>query len=121
MALEVNGTRGTLFFDYARLNELWFGAADDDPRLYGLRRIRAEHPRHPYAAQWWPLGQGVGWGSSFVNQVCDLLERWPEGPWEPSLAVGLRVQAVCEAMERSAAERRWVTLAEVERAAQHSE
>jgi predicted dehydrogenase len=113
LTVEVNGTEGSLAFDYARLNELWFGSRSDDPALYGMRRIRAEHPSHPYAAQWWPLGQGVGYGSSFVNQVCDLLERWPDGPWSPNLEDGLRVQAVCEAMERSAESKRWVRIAEV--------
>jgi predicted dehydrogenase len=115
MTVEVNGTDGTLFFDYARLNELWYGSRNDDPGLYGLRRIRAEHPSHPYAARWWPMGQGVGWGSSFVNQACDLLVRWPDGPWTPNLEDGLRVQAICEAMERSAETRRWVALDEIKR------
>jgi predicted dehydrogenase len=106
--VEVNGSAGTLRFDYANLNELWYGDGDDDPSLYGMRRIRAEHESHPYAAQWWPIGQGVGYGSSFVNQAADLLAAWPGGMWDPDLATGLRVQAVCDAMERSAAERRWL-------------
>jgi predicted dehydrogenase len=109
-SVEVNGDHGTLRFDYPRLNELWFGAADDDPATYGMRRIRAEHETHPYAAQWWPIGQGVGYGASFVNQLADHLERWPDGPWEPDLETGVRVQAVCDAMERAAAEGRWVAL-----------
>lgn len=109
--VEVNGSSGTLHFDYARLNELWYGDARDDQSTYGLRRIRAEHPTHPYTAEWWPMGQGVGYGASFVNQVNDHLERWPEGPWEPDFAQGARVQAICEALERSASERRWVDLA----------
>jgi predicted dehydrogenase len=113
--VEVNGSRGTLRFDYARLNELWYGDADDDGRLYGMRRIRAEAPEHSYAGDWWPIGQGVGYGASFVNQAADLLERWPAGPWEPDLAQGARVQAVCEAMERAAAEHRWVYVAEMTR------
>ncbi len=108
--VEVNGTEGTLRFDYPRLNELWFGEAGDDERLYGMRLIRAEHPSHPYAPDWWPLGQGVGYGTSFVNQAADHLERWPSGPWEPDLASGLRAQTVCDAMERAAAEKRWVSL-----------
>jgi predicted dehydrogenase len=111
--VEVNGTKGTLRFDYARLNELWFGQQGDDGRLYGLRRIRAEHPSHPYTSDGWPVGQGVGYGVSFVSQAADLLERWPDGPWEPGLDHGARVQAVCEAMERAAAERRWVRVDEV--------
>ena len=111
--VEVNGTKGTLRFDYARLNELWLGEQGDDGRLYGLRRIRAEHPSHPYVSDGWPIGQGVGYGVSFVSQAADLLERWPDGPWEPDLDHGARVQAVCEAMERAAAERRWVRVEEV--------
>jgi hypothetical protein len=40
--------------------------------------------------------------------------RWPEEPWEPGLDTGTRVQAVCEAMERAADERRWVAVSEVQ-------
>jgi predicted dehydrogenase len=111
--VEVNGDRGTLRFDYARLNELWLGEAGDPPELYGMRRIRAEHQLHPQTRGWWPIGQGIGYGASFVNQLADLLEQWPDGTWDPDFATGLEVQAGCEAIERSAAERRWVTLEEI--------
>jgi predicted dehydrogenase len=111
--VEVNGTRGTLRFDYARLNELQYGDGGDAAGLYGMRRIRAEHPTHPYAASWWPIGQGVGYGSSFVNQFADLLEAWPNGPWNPDFRQGLAVQATCDAIERSATERRWVAVDEI--------
>ena len=102
LTVAVHGTRGTIEFDYARLNELRFGTTDEDEQLYGMRTIRAEHAAHPYAAHWWPIGQGVGYGASFVNQVAELLHRWPDGPWDPNFAHGARVQAVCEAAERSA-------------------
>src|SRR6202521_322259 len=111
--IEVNGETGTLIFEYARLNELLYGDGADKPGLYGMRRIRAEHETHPYARDWWPIGQGVGYGASFVNHLGDLLERWPAGPWEPDFAPGAAVQAVCEAIERPAAHRRWVEVAEV--------
>jgi len=111
--VEVNGTTGTLRFEYPRLNELWYGDARDEETVYGFRRIRAEHPTHPYAAEWWPIGQGVGYGMTFVAQAADLLERWPDGPWEPDLAQGARVQAVCEAIERAAKERRWLRVDEI--------
>ncbi len=111
--VEINGTRGTLRFDYSRLNELWYGDAAEPPELYGMRRIRAENAVHPETEGWWPIGQGVGYGASFVNQAADLLARWPEGDWTPDLATGLEVQAVSTAIEQAAAQRRWVTLAEV--------
>jgi predicted dehydrogenase len=111
--VEVNGTSGTLRFDYARLNELRYGDAAEPAELYGMRTIRAEHSVHPETGGWWPIGQGIGYGASFVNQAAALLEQWPEGEWAPGLDTGLAVQAVCEAIEIAAAERRWVDVAEV--------
>ena len=111
--VEVNGTKGTLVFDYPRLNELLYGDAGDDPLLYGMRRIRAEHPSHPYAELGWPIGQGIGYGETFVSQAVDLVRGWSSGTWTPSFADGLAVQAVCDAMERSAGEKRWVSVAEI--------
>ncbi len=111
--VEVNGTEGTLVFDYARLNELRFGSNDDDPALYGMKRIRAEHPSHPYVGNWWPIGQGVGYGSSFVNQVADLMAGWAARSWTPDFADGAAVQRICDAMELSATEGRWVKIAEI--------
>jgi len=113
LTLEVSGSLGTLRFEYARLNELWYGTADAPPELYGMLRIRTEHPAQPETAGWWPIGQGIGYGASFVNQAADLLEQWPDGPWAPDLMTGLKVQAVCEAIERASAERRWVEISEV--------
>ena len=105
--VDVSGTEGSLRFDYARLNELWFSHIDDDPELYGPRRIRAEHTTHPYSANWWPIGQGVGYGSSFVNQVVAWFAEWPPKTWDPDFAQGTRVQAICDAMERSSLSDHW--------------
>ena len=111
--IEVNGTTGTLVFEYPRLNELRYGDAADDPGLYGMRRIRAEHSSHPYASLAWPIGQGIGYGETFISQAVDLVTAWPSGTWTPSFADGLAAQAVCEAMERSADQQRWVAVAEI--------
>jgi predicted dehydrogenase len=111
--IEINGARGTLRFDYSRLNELWYGDGDEPAGLYGMRRIRAEHAVHPETGGWWPIGQGIGYGASFVNQAADLLDRWPDGDWTPDLATGLEVQAVSTAIEQAAGQRRWVSLDEV--------
>jgi predicted dehydrogenase len=113
LTVEVNGTHGTLVFDYSRLNELRFGSDSDDEGLYGMRTIRAEHATHPFAAHWWPIGQGVGYGASFVNQVAELLGKWPDGQWSPDFRQGARVQAICEATERSAKRQEWVDVSEV--------
>ena len=82
--VELNGSTGTLFFDYARLNELWYGSADDDAARYGLQRIRAEHPDHPYTRGWWPIGQGIGYDASFVNESATFWSAGPSAPGTPT-------------------------------------
>jgi predicted dehydrogenase len=111
--VEVNGTKATAMFSYNRLNELWFGSVDDDPRLYGLRRIRTEHVMQPETQGWWPIGQGVGFDASFINQASALAATWHSRQWTPGFVEGAAVVAVCDAMERSVRERRWVNVSDV--------
>ncbi len=111
--VEVNGSKATAVFSYNNLNELWFASVEDDPRLYGMRRVRAEHPSQPETQGWWPIGQGVGYDASFINQTADLAAAWPDSPWTPNFVDGAAVSAVCESMERSVRERRWVSVDEV--------
>jgi predicted dehydrogenase len=111
--IEVNGSEGTVMFSYAQLNELWVGHTDDDARLYGLRRVRTEHPSQPETAGWWPIGQGVGYDASLINQVAHLAATWEAREWSPDFAVGANVAAICAAMERAAVDRRWVSVDEV--------
>ncbi|MGC2174489.1 MAG: hypothetical protein WA614_03390 [Acidimicrobiales bacterium] len=80
---------------------LWFASVDDDPHLYDMRRIRAEHPSQPETQGWWPIGQGVGYDASFTNQTADLAAAWPDSPRTPNFVDGAKVSAVCESMERS--------------------
>ena len=112
-SVEVNGTKGTLVFDYPRMNELLYGDAGDDPGLYGMRRIRAEHPSHPYADLGWPIGQGIGYGETFVNQAVDLVRAWPSGAVDPELC---RRPGRPGRLRRDGAvggEKRWVGVAEI--------
>lgn len=106
--VEINGDRGTAVFDYSRLNELWVGLVNDAPRLYGMRRVRAEHPTHPETEGWWPLGQGVGYDASLINQAADLAAGWGSRDWSPDFRQGARVASTCAAMEESAAKGQWV-------------
>jgi predicted dehydrogenase len=111
--VEVNGSKGTAMFSYANLNELWFARTDDDPKLYGLRRVRAESVLHPETSGWWPIGQGVGYDASFINQVSALAHDFPDQAWSPGFDVGAAVARVCQAMEDSVLQRRWVAVNDV--------
>jgi predicted dehydrogenase len=104
LRLEVNGSAGSLAFDFEAMNELSFYDGAEDPQAAGFRRILVTEPTHPYAGAWWPPGHGLGYEHTFVHEVADLLRDLAAGTDPtPSFADGLQVQLVLEAVARSAA------------------
>ena len=102
--LEVNGSAGSLAFDFESMNELSFYDGTEEPQTAGFRRILVTEPTHPYAGAWWPPGHLLGYEHSFTHEVVDLVtdlaaDRDPT----PSFADGLQVQRVLDAVARSAA------------------
>ncbi|MBO0608390.1 Gfo/Idh/MocA family protein [Myceligenerans salitolerans] len=100
--LEINGSRGSLAFDFEDMNVLHFFDDGEDAGTAGFRRIMVTEPDHPYIAAWWPPGHGLGYEHGFTHQVVDLVgdlaaARQPR----PSFADGLAVQRVLDAVERS--------------------
>jgi predicted dehydrogenase len=106
MRIEVNGSDGSVAFDFEAMNELQFYDATTDAAGAGFSRILATEPQHPYLDAWWPPGHGLGYDHTFVNQKRDLVEAIAAGkPPVPSFADGLYVQGVLAAVEDSARNR----------------
>ncbi|GAB7191006.1 Gfo/Idh/MocA family oxidoreductase [Kineococcus sp. NUM-3379] len=104
MRLEVNGSRGSVAFDFEQMNELWFHDATLPDAEGGFRRILATEATHPHVGNWWPPGHGLGYDHAFVHELQDLLTSIAAGTDPtPSFADGLQVQRVLDAVERSAA------------------
>ena len=107
MRLELNGTLGSLAFDFEDMNSLSFYDASDEDA--GFRRIIVTEPSHPYVGNWWPTGHGLGYEHGFTHQVVDLVNAIGAGEQpSPSFSDALQVQKVLAAVEASAeAESRW--------------
>ncbi|MFP5367410.1 MAG: Gfo/Idh/MocA family protein [Actinomycetes bacterium] len=102
LRLEVNGSRGSLAFDFEDMNLLHFYDATEPAATAGFRRIVVTEPEHPYVAAWWPAGHLLGYEHGFVHQVKDLVEGIVGGTDpHPTFADGLKVQRVLDAVERS--------------------
>jgi predicted dehydrogenase len=102
MRIELNGSEGSLAFDFERLNELHVYDGTAPAADAGFRRILATEPDHPYAGAWWPPGHGLGYEHTFVNEIADFVRGVCAGePPSPSFADGLYVQRVMDAVERS--------------------
>lgn len=105
LRLEVNGTRGSLAFDFEDMNVLELFDATEDPAVAGFRRIQVTEASHPYIAAWWPPGHGLGYEHGFTHQVVDLVTDIAKGAEPaPSFSDGLAVQRVLAAVEASAAD-----------------
>ncbi|WP_113705233.1 Gfo/Idh/MocA family protein [Nonomuraea lactucae] len=97
LRIELNGSLGSLSFDFEAMNELWVSSGDA-----GFTRILVTEPDHPYAGAWWPPGHGLGYDHTFTHEIKDFLEAIATGADPtPSFADGLRVQRVLEAVEQS--------------------
>jgi predicted dehydrogenase len=109
MRIELNGSDGSLAFDFESMNELHFYDARLEAPEAGFRRILVTEPEHPYVSAWWPPGHGLGYEHTFVHEVVDLVTDIAAGRQPtPSFADGVNVQRVLDAVERSAAdESRW--------------
>jgi len=106
MRIELNGTLGSLAFDFEESNVLQFFDGTDPADAQGFRRIIVTEPSHPYVGNWWPAGHGLGYEHGFTHQVVDLVTAIAEGEQpRPSFADGLQVQRVLAAVEASAADR----------------
>ena len=101
--LEINGSKGSLAFDFEDMNVLHFYDAEEPSETAGFRRILVTEPQHPYVGQWWPPGHGLGYEHAFTHQVVDLVTAISRSEQPlPSFADGLQVQCVLAAVERSA-------------------
>ncbi|MFJ8822854.1 Gfo/Idh/MocA family protein [Streptomyces sp. NPDC102467] len=104
LKVELNGERGSLYFELERLNELYFHDQTEPGVSAGFRRILVTEPEHPYLEAWWPPGHGLGYEHTFAHQARDLVHAIAEGTAPaPSFADGLQVQRVLAAVEESAA------------------
>ena len=100
--MEFNGSKGSIAFDLERMNELEFYDGTDAAGEQGFRRILVTEPEHPFIANWWPTGHGLGWEHSFTHQVVDFMNGVHSGTQpEPSFADGTQVQRVLGAVEQS--------------------
>ena len=96
------------------------GAHERARALPGVRQAARARlpPHHGHRARasrifkaWWPAGHIIGYEHTFIHTVYDLLEAMADGKVPtPNFEDGVRNQRVLGAIEKAAANRRWVTV-----------
>lgn len=110
--IEINGEKGSLFFNFERMNELLFYDATAPEHLRGWTNILVTNPNaHPYYYAWWPEAHIIGYEHGFVNMLADIARvlggKEPEVPL-PDFEDALKTQQVLEAALKSAATKSWI-------------
>jgi predicted dehydrogenase len=109
--IEVNGTEGSLSFEFERMNELQVSFRRDPSTSGGFRRILITEPDHPYVSAWWPRGHGIAYEHLFIHMVYEFMDALDRGTVPaPNFHDGLMVNRVMDAVEASVEQRRWVTV-----------
>ena len=105
---QVYGSKGSLAFNLERLNELEIYNSEEAAGEQGFKTISVTEAVHPYVGNWWPPGHIIGYEHTFVHAVKDFLDCLDKGRMpRPNFEDGIQNQAVLDAVERSAASRRW--------------
>ena len=110
LTVEVHGTKGSLTWNYERLNELevCYGMEDNDGER-GFRKIYTG-PANPHGDVTWNIpGMNIGYGELKAIEAYEFAKA-VEGGYQPttSFTVGYQLDRVCEAVLESNEKKAWV-------------
>jgi len=109
--IEVNGEKGSIFWNFEEQNSLLFYDNTQSPQEAGFKKINVTHDVHPYNGGWWPQGHGIGYADSFVIEVSEFIRSIVDNfPFSPDFEDGVQCQKVLAAIEQSAIEKAWVNI-----------
>lgn len=113
-SFEINGSKGSVIFNFERMNELQVYFTDDKDDVQGFRRVLATDPAHAFAEAWWPPGHTIGYEHTFIHEVVELMESFRENRQPvPNFRDGVKCQEVLEAVVLSIYKRQWIQISEV--------
>jgi len=104
--IEINGEKGSIWWDLENMNNLWVYWREEDPAdTRGFHCINVTESYHPYYENWWPHGHIIGWENLFVHQAYNFVEAIVNNKaLEPYIATfedGYRTDLICDAIIES--------------------
>ncbi|MFZ7198768.1 Gfo/Idh/MocA family protein [Avibacterium avium] len=113
----VTGTKGTLSFTQERMAELKLYLHNDASNRQGFKTLLTG-PEHPdYEAFCISSGHGIGFNDQKAVEIRDLIEGVLNNKLiSPDFYVGYHISCVLESIAKSAIERSWIDVSELQKA-----
>ena len=113
--LEVNGEKGSFYFDLERMNELQvFWVGEEPKETQGFHNVLVTEAYHPWWENWWPHGHIIGWEHLFVHELTHMLDCIVNdkdiAPFGATFQDGYRAAVICDAILESAEKRKHVDI-----------
>lgn len=111
LTMEINAEKASIRFNLERLNELEVFWVDEEPReTQGFHQTLVTEAYHPWWSNWWPHGHIIGWEHAIVHELEHFLaciaHNKEVAPHGATFEDGYRAAVVCDAILRSADERK---------------
>jgi len=113
-SFEINGSKGSVIFDFERMNELQVYFEDDAVDVQGFRRVLATDSAHAYSEAWWPAGHTIGYEHTFTHAFVELMDAFREDRQPvPNFEDGVKCQQVLEAVDLSIEKKQWINVSDL--------
>ncbi len=111
---EIYGSKGSLTFNFERMNELEYLNLADPVDEQGFRTILVTNSTHPYVGAWWPPGHTIGYEHAFIHAVVDFLNAIEKGTKvTPNFYDGMKAMQILEAAIQSSDTGRRVNVSDI--------
>jgi predicted dehydrogenase len=111
ITFEIHGDKGSIAFNYERMDELEVMFADDPGDARGFRTVYTG-PAHPYGGALWPIpALGIGYGETKIIECFDFVSAIVKGEQpSPNFRDGYRVSQIADAILRSGEKEAWTDI-----------
>lgn len=115
ITFEIHGTKGSIYFNYERRDELQVCFADDPSDRRGFRTVYTG-PNHPYGDGLWPIpALGIGYTETKIIECYDFFRALQDGSEAaPNFRDGYAIELISDAILESARTHQWVDVKSTE-------
>ncbi len=111
ITFEINGSKGSIAFNFEDMNRLQYYNAEDPEEHRGFRDILVTEEAHPFAGAWWPPGHIIGYEHTFVNTFADFTRAVVAcESVQPTFEDGFENERVLDAISQSSQKKQWIKL-----------